>query len=631
MNKLSFLFQILKNMGLRYVIFRVKYEFLRKTGLLKHKFPTSFRKKEYISLNEWKQTAKPFFFESKETLKFQKNPTLSLKEEAKNIFDGRILFFNAKYFDLGSNYNWITNPDNNYAYTLKHWTEIPDFSSETGDIKFVWEKSRFSYLYTVIRYDYHFSTDCSDFVFKEIISWIEANPLNQGPNYRCSQEISIRILNWLFALYYYRNSKTLTEEIFDKITNIIYWQLKHIYDNIDFSRIAVRNNHAITETLTLYLAGILMPFFPDSKKWKKQGKKWFEEEIAYQVYEDGTFLQFSMNYHRVLVQLLTWALGISSKNGESFNNVVKSRITNTLSFLLASQDRTSGYLPNYGANDGALFFPLSNQKYRDYRPQLNALHFAYYSTHLYADLDILEDSLWYGATESNLTESQPIKKLSSFAKGGYYIIKDDSTMTFLRCGSHKDRPSQADNLHLDIWVGNENIIRDAGSYKYNTEEQFKAFFNGTSSHNTVMLGDFDQMKKGPRFIWYNWTQAVSAKLYEDDEFYIFEGSIKAFEHIAKDIIHQRTVKKHKNKLFWEITDYVTHQTTLPLNQIWNPSEYFFTNFAIYSTQTNGDRIEAKQKTGWYSGLYGVKEATNQLIFSTNEQTIKTIIKTKELS
>src|SRR6185312_9633867 len=118
-------------------------------------------------------------------------------------------------------------------------------------------------------------------------SWIKANPINQGPNYRCSQEISLRVLNWTFALYYYRNSSKLTEDIFNQIQFAVFWQIQHIFQNIDFSRIAVRNNHAITETLTLYLTGLLYPQFPGSKKWRENGKRWFEEEVAYQIYEDG--------------------------------------------------------------------------------------------------------------------------------------------------------------------------------------------------------------------------------------------------------------------------------------------------------------------------------------------------------
>src|SRR5690606_31467472 len=186
----------------------------------------------------------------------------------------------------------------------KHWLNINDFSKEAGDIKYVWEPSRFSHLYTIIRYDQQSGEDGSQLAFDEIASWINSNPINAGTNFKCSQEISLRVLNWVFALYYYQKSPHLTSSLFDKIQHYIYWQIKHVYDNINFSRIAVRNNHAITETLTLYLIGTLFPQFPGANDWRRNGKKWFEEEIAYQIHDDGTYLQFSMNYHRVVIQLL---------------------------------------------------------------------------------------------------------------------------------------------------------------------------------------------------------------------------------------------------------------------------------------------------------------------------------------
>ena len=144
----------------------------------------------------------------------------------------------------------------------------------------MWEKSRFSYLYDLIRYDYHHGEDMAEVVFNDIRSWIQANPINQGPNYRCSQEIALRSLNWTFALYYYANSQHLNEELFQAMLHVLYWQLKHVRQNIHFSRLSVRNNHAITETLCLYLAGFLFPFFPESKKWKEEGKQWFEVKFS---------------------------------------------------------------------------------------------------------------------------------------------------------------------------------------------------------------------------------------------------------------------------------------------------------------------------------------------------------------
>src|SRR5690606_16690143 len=125
--------------------------------------------------------------------------------------------------------------------------------------------------------------------------------------------------------------------------------------------------------LTLYLAGLFFPTNQDVVTWSEKGKKWFEDEIAYQRYEDGTFLQFSMNYHRVVVQLLTWAVRLSELNKKELSPIVYHRAKASLKFLRICMDDVTGWLPNYGANDGALFFKMSEAHYRDYRPQLKAL------------------------------------------------------------------------------------------------------------------------------------------------------------------------------------------------------------------------------------------------------------------
>ena len=76
-------------------------------------------------------------------------------------------------------------------------------------------------------------------------------------------------------------------------------------------------------------------FFPKLSNGKTVGKKWFEQEVAYQVYPDGTYLQFSMNYHRVVIQLLTWGLRLSQLNNETLDTVVKDRApASVISFLM---------------------------------------------------------------------------------------------------------------------------------------------------------------------------------------------------------------------------------------------------------------------------------------------------------
>ncbi|MEP6467310.1 MAG: alginate lyase family protein [Parafilimonas sp.] len=618
---------LVKNMGWRYTGFRVKHEFLKRSGLLKKKFPQSPSFRQYISISEWKEQNANFFFHSKEELSFEKRPSDSLKEWFEDYTNGRFLFFNSTVFDIGSNYNWLTNPDTGFMYNAqKHWTEIPDYSKEAGDIKYVWEKSRFGFLYNIIRYDYHFNKDCSAIVFDEILSWIKSNPINSGPNYVCSQETSLRILNWTFALYYYKNSDALTQEIFNKIQFSIYWQIHHVYNNIQFSRIAVRNNHAITETLTLYLTGLLYPKFPGSKERKEKGKAWFEKEIEYQVYDDGTYLQFSMNYHRVVVQLLTWAIILADKNDEKFKKVVYERAKKSIEFLRACMNDSNGWLPNYGANDGALFFPLNNGHFRNYKPQLQALANA-----LNIDAgfnEVYEDERWYNQYSINKSQLKVKKGINEFKTGGYYIIREEDTLTFIRCGSYKDRPSHADNLQIDIWYRGENIIADAGSYKYNTDEKTLKYFMGTASHNTVMLDDYDQMHKGSRFIWYHWTKCLNASIEEDKSTYKFNGEIFAFSYIKNDIKHKREIIKIKNQPIWFIKDEIINKpANFYLKQLWHlPKKNKQVEWKSFDEKN--EILNGAFEEEFISNLYGHKEIAELISFKTLSPVILTELNIK---
>ena len=613
-------------MGWRYVSFRARFELVRRAGLLKKKYPSDPAYKQYCSLEQWKNSKTLFFFKDKESLTLPCDPKPELKEAFDNIRNGKLLLFNSILTNLGRDYDWVTNPDSGHRYDInKHWTEIADYSKEAGDIKFVWEKSRFSYIYDIIRYDYHFNDDQAAMVFADILSWIKNNPVNTGPNYRCSQEMSLRVLNWIFVLHYYRNSPLLTDEVFNKMQYAIYWHMDHVYKNIDFSRIAVRNNHAITETLALYLAGLFFPSMPGANVWKQKGKAWFEDEIAYQVYEDGTFLQFSMNYHRVVVQLLTWGIALSEKNGERFNNVVYDRAEKSLFFLRTCMVEENGWLPNYGANDGALFFKLSSSHFRDYRPQLQAL-----AGVLGVDAGFdrrYEDVGWYGADKKVIKQIMSANGMHSFSKGGYYIVREPETLTFIKCGSYKDRPSQADNLHLDIWYKGENILLDAGSYKYNTDAETMRYFSGTASHNTVMLDDKDQMLKGGHFIWFYWSECKEAGLKEDAGEYTFAGVVNVFKYVKDDILHKRSVIKQKGQPVWNIKDEIMDAPKeMEMRQLWHMSLRRKNRITIVANGGNIEKLQAHIGNGWYSSLYGQKEKTEEYYFSAEDKIIDTVIK-----
>lgn len=615
------IFSVIKSKSPKYILFRSKYEFERRTGLLALKFPTYPKKVKLPSLEEWRNSKAKYLFDDRNVVAVPKRPSSDLAAAAKRVLKGEVRFFSHEWKQLGLDWDYMTNPENGYHYDKNlHWTKVNDFDEAAGDIKFVWEPSRFSSLYTIVRNDYHNDEDHSEFVIGRILDWIDKNSLNCGPNYKCSQETSLRVLNWLFAVNFYKNSVALTEDRWNKIIESVYWQFDHVYQNIDFSRICVRNNHAITETLTLYLAGLLFPEMPGAAKWKRDGKRWFEEEIEYQFEPDGSYLQQSMNYQRVVTQLLTLGIALAEKNGERFNDIVYQRANANLNFLFQLQDEKSGKLPNYGSNDGALFFPLNDADYRDYRPQLDALHYVLTGKRLYAEEH--EDAGWFGITLNNrfgLPDPQHKNGMVVFKNGGYYVVRRDDRMVFIRYGGFR-AGVPTDLMHLDVWRNGENVLMDCGTYKYNTEEKWKLYFAGTESANAVMLGENGQKQKGPRFMWFLPSRLISGGLKETLDGYLFEGCIETFRALGDGVEWHRVVRMNKELTEFEVADKIVNKPAgLPMRQIWHTCS----EGLIF--ESDGQKNE---KTGWYSDYYGLKAANKQIEFIAKENIVVTNIKIK---
>ena len=615
------LFSYIRNNGIGYIVFRLKHEFLRRSGFLRIKYPTELPPHSFISLEQWRSVRPKFFFEDNGEIVLSVVSD-RLKEKVNHILQGDVLFFSSFWMGYNKLDSWTKNLESGLDFGAgKHWTQIESYDPRKGDIKYVWERARFSYLFDIMRYDAATGEDHSTFVFNEITDFIKNNPLNTGPNYVCSQEISIRILNWLLLLNFYKKSTSLTEETFSLIIRSIHGQLKHVYSNIDFSCIAVRNNHAITECSMLYIAGILFPEFPESAKWKKVGLKRLTKEVEYQIYPDGTHLQYSTNYHRVVLQTLTYVLAIMSINKEPVPEVICERYCKSIEFLFRCQDSKTGWLPNYGANDGALFFPLSDCDYRDYRPQLDAAYYLATGKNLYPET--FEERKWFCSSTKPFTNQFELKPQDGFFRfdnGGIYIIHDKGTLTFFKCTAYsKNRPSQADNLHLDIWVDGKNVLNDAGSYRYNTSPEDILYFNGTESHNTVMLDDQNQMKKGPRFIWFDWTQEAYFEFEEQEREWILNGKIQAFQTLGKSIYHERTVRKMKVSNTWKITDMIINKPAgTNMRQLWHTC-----NKNLLSL--GGLHGMKSEKDCFVSDYYGKKDKCSQIEFQAQDNKLETTI------
>uniref|UniRef100_UPI003F70807D heparinase II/III family protein n=1 Tax=Dyadobacter sp. TaxID=1914288 RepID=UPI003F70807D len=345
--------------------------------------------------------------------------------------------------------------------------------------------------------------------------------------------------------------------------------------------------------------------------------------------EDGSYIQFSMNYHRVAVQLLTWALRLGELNGDRFNNETYRKARQTVLFLQMCQDDESGQLANLGNNDGALFFPLTECHFRDFRPQLHALATLLNMPAQYGSGSWDEEAHWFGIVPPT-AEGKPSSAMSpatkDFKVGGYYVARDDQTITLLRCAAYHNRPFQADNLHLDIWVKGRNILRDAGTYSYNTEANWAGCFAGTAAHNTVTIGEYDQMRKGSGFTWSHWVRNANGAAFCCDATVILEGEFTGFTFLNKPVTHRRRISKTIGRLHWIVEDWLENVPgNMVSKQHWHPDDTFLKNYRITAVGKDNKSIVPEKLPGYFSEFYGSKTECIALAFPFTGSYIRTEI------
>lgn len=473
----------------------------------------------------------------------------SIAASANLLLAGQLDYFSHWRKQSGSPPDWFHDPfSGNRLENYGHWSELNEFSS--ADIKAVWEPSRFEWVLLLVR-----AWQCCgdrrylDTLNSWLADWIINNPTNAGPNWKCAQEASIRVMHLTMAALILGQ----TEEPANDLVALIRLHLQRIAPTIAYA-IAQNNNHGTSEAAALFIGGSWLESLGQDggKYWHRLGRKWLENRVTRLIEPDGSFSQYSVNYHRVMLDTLSMAeiwrrhLGLVE-----FSSLMQSRAQAASRWLHAMVDAHSGDAPNLGANDGARLLPLTTTDYRDFRPAVQLAMALFNGERAYADDGPWNTQLaWLGVVLPDRTAPWPVSRL--FDDGGYGLLKRGDAMALLRYPRFRFRPGHADALHVDLWRGGENLLRDAGTFSYNTDPEWLDFFPGTASHNTVQFDNRDQMPRLSRFLFGNWLKTESLQpLLENAG----EVTCGAAIRDSKANFHQRSVRLLDDRLL--VQDEVT--------------------------------------------------------------------------
>jgi Heparinase II/III-like protein/Heparinase II/III N-terminus len=417
-------------------------------------------------------------------------------------------YFSAHDFALIGVPNWHSNPfrPGVCADANRPWYQIGDFDPALGDIKAFWETSRFEWLIPMAQRAAQSDANELSRLNAWLTDWAQQNPPYLGVNWKCGQETSIRVMHLAAASMIMGKS----DHPSDGLRDLLRAHLRRIAPTMGYA-IGQQNNHGTSEAAALFIGGSWLSSFGDreGQMWSDKGRRWLENRAVNLIEPDGTFSQYSVVYHRVMLDTYAFTESWRRQLGlPEFSLQLKQRLAAAVDWLYQLTDIATGDAPNLGANDGARLFPFSDAPYRDFRPSVQ------WAAVLFCEATAFDGVEFNNAALQWLDIPMPSQKLppqvsKSFDQGGLHVLRNKRAMALLRYPRFRFRPSQADALHLDLWVEGVNILRDAGTYGYNCGIEESAYFSGVEAHNSVQFDAREQMPRLSRFLLGSWLRADS--------------------------------------------------------------------------------------------------------------------------
>lgn len=576
--------KLLRDMGVGWCLFRVRYRLQEASGWL------AFRTRPFEwsarPLSSWLRPDVPadpdeyrqwrsrssgaFFFETPPpaaVLRDVSDAEATLRA-ARDVLAGHWRYFSRAVIDVGVPPDWHLNPATGGRLPEDvHWSNVSDFAF--GDIKYVWEASRFSVTFVLARAYARTGDESFASSFWALVEhWASANPPQRGVNWKCGQEASFRVMAWCFGLHAFASSSETTPARVARLVAMIAVHAERVERNLRYAW-SQKNNHGISEAVALWTVGLLFPELAKAASWKRKGRRLIVREVARQIYADGSYVQHSFNYHRVMLDDLVWALRLGEANGDPLPRPIYDAVGRAAAFLQQCLDDSNGQAPQTGSNDGALVVPLTNCDFNDHRPAVQVASLVARGGRAFPPGPWDEQALWMCGVQA--LQARPLPPLDdslAATDGGYYVIRGRASWALMRCATYRDRPGHLEQLHVDLWWKGTNVACDAGTYRYNADPPWNNALNVTAVHNTVTVDGLDQMTPLTRFLAVDWSTGRMVARGEHGAWHVWVGEHDGYRRLG--VTHRRTVlsdgatwwvcdqlngpEAHDYRLHWLLTD-----------------------------------------------------------------------------
>ncbi|MBI4479283.1 MAG: alginate lyase family protein, partial [Acidobacteria bacterium] len=471
-------------------------------------------------------------------------------EEAERLCQHRVELLGYGEIELGRDIDWHRDPVTGQSWPRRYWADYDLVHEATaGDPKSVHELNRHQHLPRLAKA--YFLTGEEKYAREavaQIQSWVHQNPPGFGVHWHSSLEIGLRVIAWLWTLFFLLPAESLDEKAARSIGGSLLAQLDHVsrYPSVFSSP----NTHLLGEATALLIGGLIFSECKRARAWQQLGASLLVQEMDQQISADGVHAELSSYYHCYALDFYLQALVLANRNRFSFPKEIGKRLGCMMDFL-QYLTRPDGSIPLLGDEDGGRALALGRTNYRSFRDALCAGAVLFFRPDFKHQAgEFCEETLWMLGepawnTYAFLKSSPPLRLSASYPAAGYFIQRSDwsrlASHLVFDCGGMgiiNGGHGHADSLSLVLSAAGKELLTDPGTASYNAPE-WRNFFRSTIAHNTALVDGRDQSETGGTFRWNQMAQSRLVKQLTRAGMEYLEGEHNGYNRQPQGVVHRR--------------------------------------------------------------------------------------------
>ncbi len=526
---------------------------------------------------------------------------------------------------------WDTDFKAEVEWPVKFFRDIDILKPDSAcDVKVPWELSRLQWLIPVGQ-AYMLTRDekFADFAREVLTDWIEANPYGRGVNWTVAMEPAMRIYTWTWLFHVFKKSKSWDD--YDFRAGFLRSLFEHgVFTERYIEDYGVNGNHCTADAGALVFAGLFFGSGRRPENWLNKGWRLLRQEIAMQVFEDGTDFEGSIAYHRFVAELFFWPARYRRLSELSVDEDYQQRLQRMAEFT-RSYTKPDNLAPLWGDADDGRVLPFGDQGLNDhsYLPDVIQTEWDI-GGRGFASVEARAELFWtFGPSAdptANVEVESPELISKAFADGGFYIMASGQDHVFIECGpvgfGGKGVHGHNDCLSFEACLDGVSLISDSGSFVYSASYEQRNQFRSTASHNTPMIDGEEQnryVSDSELFALHNDAVPDVRKWQCDEQTDLFIGAHSGYQRLGNPVTPIRKIVLEKNYHRLIICDEFDgtgeHQVKIPyhfspdceIDEIESGKWLIKTFDRKFELVCHGDgEWQGSVRSGWMSPSYGVK-------------------------